>query len=43
MENLIFSLNATIPVFLLVIIGMVLKKIGWINESFASQMSKFVF
>lgn len=43
MENLIFSLNATIPVFLLMVIGMGLKKLRWISEDFASQMSKFVF
>ena len=35
MENLIFSLNATVPVFFMMVLGMVLKKIGWIHESFA--------
>lgn len=43
MDSLIFSLNATVPVFLLMILGIVLKKIGWISETFASQMNKFVF
>ena len=43
MENLIFSLNATVPVFLMMVLGMVLKKIGWIHESFASQLNRFVF
>lgn len=43
MENLIFSLNATIPVFLLMVLGLALRKIGWIDEVFASRMNKFVF
>ena len=43
MENLIFSLNATVPVFFMMVLGMVLKKIGWIHESFASQLNRFVF
>lgn len=43
MENLIFSLNATIPVFLLMVLGFVFQKIGWIDEAFASKMNKFVF
>ena len=43
MENLIFSLNATIPVFLLRVLGLALRKIGWIDEAFASRMNKFVF
>jgi len=43
MDNLLFSLNATLPVFLLMILGMLFKKIGWISESFATQMSQFVF
>ena len=33
MENLIFSLNATVPVFLMMILGLVFKKIGWIDFS----------
>lgn len=43
MDNLIFSLNTTLPVFLMMVLGIVLKKIGWVSESFASQMNKFVF
>lgn len=43
MENLIFSLNATISVFLLMVLGLALRKIGWIDEAFASRMNKFVF
>lgn len=43
MENLIFSLNATVPVFLLMILGLFFRKIGWIDEDFATKMNKFVF
>lgn len=43
MDNLLFSFNATLPVFLLMLLGMLFKKLGWINESFANQMSQFVF
>lgn len=43
MENLIFSLNATVPVFLLMILGLFLKTIGWIDDDFADKMNKFVF
>ena len=43
MENLIFSLNATVPIFLLMILGFLLKKLGVIDDVFASKMNKFVF
>lgn len=43
MENLIFSLNATVPVFLLMVLGMVLRRIGWVDEEFALKMNSFVF
>lgn len=43
MESLFFSFNATIPVFLMMIFGMVFRKTGWIDEEFASKMNKFVF
>lgn len=43
MENLIFSLNATVPIFLLMILGLLFHKIGWIDDVFAQKMNKFVF
>lgn len=43
MENLIFSLNATIPVFLLMVLGMFFRRLHWIDDVFASKMNKFVF
>lgn len=43
MDNLIFSLNATIPVFLMMVLGYVVHKIGWLDDDFASKLNKFVF
>ena len=43
MDNLIFSLNTTVPVFLMMALGLVFRKIGWIDDVFASKMNKFVF
>ncbi|RKM59427.1 AEC family transporter [Butyrivibrio sp. CB08] len=43
MENLIFSLNATMPIFLLMVLGYIFEKIGLINEAAAKWMNKFVF
>lgn len=41
--NLIFSLNATIPIFLMMLLGMLFRKLGWMDEVFAAKMNKFVF
>lgn len=43
MENLVFSLNATVPVFFMMVLGVLFRKLGWIDEEFASKMNKFVF
>lgn len=43
MENLVFSLNATIPVFLMMVLGYIFHKIGWIDDDFAAKLNKFVF
>ena len=43
MENLIFSLNATIPIFLMMLLGMLFRKLGWMDEVVAAKMNKFVF
>lgn len=43
MENLIFSLNATVPVFLMMLLGLVFRKAGWIDDVFSSKMNQFVF
>ena len=43
MDNLVFSLNATVPIFLMMILGLFFNKIGWMDEEFANKMNKFVF
>ena len=43
MSSFIFSLNATVPVFAVIVIGNLLCKIGLIDEHFASISNKFVF
>lgn len=43
MSSLIFSLNATVPVFLVIVIGYVLNRRGMFSESFISVANKFTF
>lgn len=43
LENLIFCLNATIPVFLLMILGMVFMKFKIFDDAFVKKMNAFVF
>lgn len=43
MDNLIFSLNATMPVFLMMVMGYILKKLNWMDEEFAGKINSFVF
>ena len=43
MENLIFCLNATIPIFLTLMLGLFFRKIGLFDDIFVSRLNKFVF
>lgn len=43
MENLMFSLNATLPIFFTMILGGLFRKLGLMDESFVNKMNKFVF
>lgn len=43
MENLIFCLNVTIPIFLLMILGYILKKINIFTDEFIKGLNSFVF
>ena len=43
MDNLIFSLNATVPVFLIILLGYILKRLGLINENFIRTANKINF
>ena len=43
MENLIFSLEATMPIFLTMVLGYMFRRIGLMDEPFVNRMNKFVF
>lgn len=43
MESLLFATNATLPIVLTVAIGYFLKKLGFMNESFAKAANRLVF
>lgn len=43
MESLLFAANATLPIVLTVAIGYILKKLGFMNESFAKAANRLVF
>jgi len=42
-ENLIYSLNATVPVFLVIVAGYLLKRFGMINDEFIKVSNRFNF
>ena len=43
MENFIYSVNVTMPIFLVMVIGYVLKQIGMLNDNFVTVANKFNF
>lgn len=43
MENFIFSINSTMPIFLVILLGYALKRIGMLTEEFADVANKFCF
>lgn len=43
MDSLVFSLNATTPIFLLVLLGMFFRRIGWLDKDLAARINSFVF
>ena len=43
MENLIFSLNATIPIFLVMVLGYIFKQIKLLDDSFVKTLNSFNF
>ena len=42
-ENFLFSLNVTIPIFIIILVGGFLKRIGLLTEGFTTVADKFVF
>lgn len=43
MDNFIFSINATLPIFLTMVLGLVFRKIGVFDDTFTNRMNSFVF
>ena len=43
MDSFIYSINATVPIFLVMIVGWVIKQLGVIDEHFVSKANKYVF
>ena len=43
MDSLIFALSAVAPIVLMVVIGYMLKKLGFMNERFAKEANRLVF
>ena len=43
MDNFLFSLNVTVPIFLIILVGGFLKRIGLLNDGFSSVADKYVF
>ena len=43
MENFIYSINVTMPIFMVMVIGYILKQIGMLNDNFVTVANKFNF
>ena len=43
LENFIFSLNVTLPIFVIILVGGFLKRIGLLTDGFTAVADKFVF
>ena len=43
MENFVFSLNVTLPIFVIILIGGFLKRVGLLTDGFTTVADKFVF
>ncbi len=43
MDSLIFSLNGTMPVFLMLLLGMLFRRLGWFDQTLAEKTNQFVF
>lgn len=43
MDSFLYSLNATVPVFAVMLVGYLLRRIGFLTEEFVTVANKFVF
>ena len=42
MDNFIFSVNVTIPIFLIILLGYILRRIGFLTDEFVRVANKYV-
>ena len=43
MDDLIYCLNATVPIFLLMVLGALFRRLGFFDQALADKMNAFVF
>ncbi len=43
LESLTFAVDVTLPISIIIILGVVLKRIGWVNDEFAQVGARLVF
>ena len=43
LDNLIFSLNSTMPLFFMMLLGYILYRTKFLNDNFVSVANKFVY
>ena len=43
LDNLIYCLNATVPIFLLMVLGVFLRQVGFLDQQLADKLNSFVF
>ena len=43
LENLIYCLNATVPIFLMMLLGMLFRRTGLFDQGFADKLNGYVF
>ena len=43
MENLLFCLNATVPIFLTMLLGLLFRRVGLMDDAFVKKINRFVF
>lgn len=43
LDSILFSLDVTLPIFMVMVLGFVLKRTGWIDETFVNTATRLVF
>ena len=39
LENLVYCLNATVPIFLMMLLGMLFRRVGFFTQDFADKLN----